>query len=456
MTDDTRRDPSLPGEPKPLADAATQRYSPTPDPRREWPRGSWGPPESDRPGTWYAGGPAQYASAPPPAPVQVPTRPVRVAAARGSVATVLAASFLAAVLASGGTFLALSASGALDARTPPAALPTANGATAVRPLQIDESSAIIDAAAKVGPAVVRITARGTNVDVFGGEIPEQGVGSGVIFDAAGWVLTNRHVVAGSDQLTVELRDGRELDGRLYGVDTLSDLAIVKIEGADLPAAPIGESDMLKVGQLVVAIGSPLGTFSNTVTSGIVSAKGRTIATESGTLNNLIQTDTAINPGNSGGPLIDAVGNVIGINTAIARGSNGIGFAIPIDIARPLMQQALSGEKLARPWIGIHFESIDLKLKNEKDLPVAAGALIGGGRDENGQSEPGVIPDSPAALAGLRDDDIVTAVEDITIDAEHPLDAILVQFAPGRTVTLSVLRDGQQIQVQVTLGTRPDL
>jgi serine protease Do len=455
MTDDTsRRDPLRTGEPPLFADAATQRYSPVPEPRPEWTRDPWATPETDPPGTWYARGTAPYASAPAPAPV--PVQSVRILAARGSVGTVLAASLISAVLASGGTFLALSASGALDARAPSSALPAANGATAVRPLQIDESSAIIDAAAKVGPAVVRITARGTNVDAFGGEIPEQGVGSGVIFDPAGWILTNRHVVAGSDQLTVELKDGREFDGRVYGVDTLSDLAIVKIEGTDLPPAPIGVSDKLKVGQLVVAIGSPLGTFSNTVTSGIVSAKGRTIDTESGQLGNLIQTDTAINPGNSGGPLIDAEGNVIGINTAIARGSNGIGFAIPIDIARPLMQQALSGEKLARPWIGIRYESIDLKLKQEKNLPVGAGALIGGGRDANGQPQPGVMPDSPAAQAGLRDGDIVTAVEGVTIDDEHPLDAVLVQFAPGRTVTLSVLRDGQQVEVQVTLGTRPEL
>jgi S1-C subfamily serine protease len=270
MTDDTsRRDPLRTGEPPLFAEAATQRYSPVPEPRPEWTRDPWATPETDPPGTWYARGTAPYASAPAPAPV--PVQSVRILAARGSVGTVLAASLISAALASGGTFIALSASGALDARAPSSALPAANGATAVRPLQIDESSAIIDAAAKVGPAVVRITARGTNVDAFGGEIPEQGVGSGVIFDPAGWILTNRHVVAGSDQLTVELKDGREFDGRVYGVDTLSDLAIVKIEGTDLPPAPIGVSDKLKVGQLVVAIGSPLGTFSNTVTSGIVSA-----------------------------------------------------------------------------------------------------------------------------------------------------------------------------------------
>ena len=133
----------------------------------------------------------------------------------------------------------------------------------------------------------------------------EGVGSGVIFDSNGWILTNRHVVAGSDQLTVELKDGRQLHRHVYGIDTLTDLAIVKIEATGLTAATIGDSDGLKVGQLVVAIGSPLGTFTNTVTSGIVSATGRSIQTDGGQLNNLIQTDAAINPGNSGGPLLDA-------------------------------------------------------------------------------------------------------------------------------------------------------
>ena len=159
------------------------------------------------------------------------------------------------------------------------------------------SSATIDVAAAVSPAVVRITTGG-DVDTSTGMIPETGVGSGVIYDGAGWILTNRHVVEGSDSLAVELNDGRVLDGTVYGIDTLTDLAIVKVEGNGLPTASLGDSSALKVGQLVIAIGSPLGTYSNSVTSGIVSAKGRTITADGNdNLNNLIQTDAAINPGN---------------------------------------------------------------------------------------------------------------------------------------------------------------
>jgi len=270
MTDDQKDHVWQPGDPDATRDAATQRYSPTPDPRPEWSRPVWGEPDAGTSGAWYATAPV------------TPPAPAGRASGRPVLGLVLVASLVTAVLASGGTFLALSASGALGGRGAATSIPTAGEASSVRPVAIDESSAIIDAAAKVGPAVVRIMASGTNVDIFGGEIPEQGVGSGVIFDPAGWILTNRHVVQGSDRLTVELKDGREFEGRVYGVDTLTDLAIVKVEASGLPAAPIGVSDSLKVGQLVVAIGSPLGTFSNTVTSGIVSAKGRTRRSTPGT------------------------------------------------------------------------------------------------------------------------------------------------------------------------------
>jgi S1-C subfamily serine protease len=283
------------------------------------------------------------------------------------------------------------------------------------------------------------------------DIPATGVGSGVIFDANGWILTNRHVVAGSDQLVVALKDGRTFNGRIYGIDTLTDLAIVKIDAKNLPTAPMGDSSALRVGQLAIAIGSPLGTYTNTVTSGIVSAIGRSIQVEGGSLNNLIQTDTAINPGNSGGPLLDGGGNVIGIDTAVATNAQGIGFAIPINIAKPLLQQALAGQPLARPWIGIRYEAITPALVKDRSLPVDHGALVGVGQNDSSDA---VVPDSPADKAGLRAGDIVTSLEGIAIDTEHPLDAVLTQFAPGRTVTVEVYRNGSTIKLQVTLGTRP--
>jgi S1-C subfamily serine protease len=296
-----------------------------------------------------------------------------------------------------------------------------------------------------------------NTDVFGGQIPETGVGSGVIYDPHGWILTNRHVVADSQQLTVELKDGREFDGEVYGIDTLTDLAIVKIEGTSFPSAPIGDSSELQVGQLTIAIGSPLGTYSNTVTSGIVSATGRTIEVQDDTvLRNLIQTDAAINPGNSGGPLIDAVGNVIGINTAVALDSNGIGFAIPINIARPIMQQALAGQELARPYIGIQFVTLDQQRAEDNDLPVDQGAwvVVLDPQTEEPNGESAIRDDSPALVAGVETGDIIVAIEGVAIDNEHPLDAVLSQFAPGQTVELTLLRGSTRDMVAVTLGTRP--
>jgi S1-C subfamily serine protease len=322
---------------------------------------------------------------------------------------------------------------------------------------IAESSAVIEAAAKVSPAVVRIQVRGVETDPLGGEIPARGVGSGVIYDNRGWILTNRHVVADSETLLVELKDGRDFEGTVYGIDTLTDLAIVKIEGADLPVAPVGDSSELRVGQLTIAIGSPLGTYSNTVTSGIVSATGRTITVEDGTvLRNLIQTDAAINPGNSGGPLLDAIGNVIGINTAVARDSNGIGFAIPINIARPIMQQALAGEELARPFIGIQFVMLDRQYVEDHDLAVDQGAWVRTIDPQTGEltDAEAVRSDGPARAAGVETYDIIVAIEGVTIDEEHPLDAVLSQFAPGQTVNLTIVRDGSRQVLPVQLGTRP--
>jgi serine protease Do len=374
--------------------------------------------------------------------------------------TVLAAALLSAVLASGGTVAVLEGSGALrtaDRLAGPVASGSPTGGQVIR---IDESSAIVDAATRVSPAVVQITATGVTTDPFGGSIPEQGVGSGVIFDSAGWILTNRHVVETSNdqiasQLTVELKDGTRYTGSVYGVDSLTDLAIVKITATDLPAAPIGTSADIKVGQLAIAIGSPLGTYSNSVTSGIISGTGRSVVVTTGRrLTNLIQTDAAINPGNSGGPLLDAAGDVIGINTAIAQNSSGIGFAIPIDIARPVMRQALAGEPLARPYLGVRYEAIDLQVKAQKHLSVDQGALLIEGRDQTGASQPAIVPGGPADQAGLQAGDIIQALESQAIDAEHPLDLVLSGYAPGQTISLTVLRGGRTLTVHLTLGTRP--
>ncbi len=342
----------------------------------------------------------------------------------------------------------LDQAGAFDRPAPASSIAGVQQTGSQLPVTIDESSAIIDAAAKVGPAVVKIDTQGSGTDPIAGA---PGVGSGVIFDSNGWILTNRHVIADAAKLTIELKDGRQFPGTVYGIDTLTDLAIVKIDQTGLPTAPIGHSDGLKVGQLVVAIGSPLGTYSFSVTSGIVSGKGRTITLDDGKrISNLIQTDAAINPGNSGGPLVDASGAVVGINTAVATDSSGIGFAIPVDIARPILDQALKGETLSRPWIGIRFLAIDPQVKALHNLTVDNGAIV----STLGGSDPAVQPDSPADKAGLKEGDVVLSINGTKIDQEHPLDALLVQFAPGQVVKLEVLRDGATQTFDVTLGTRP--
>ena len=453
------------------------RYAPTPDPRPDA-RWAWASPREPSPGErWYEPEPAEApgqagwgstgwgqpqatasgwgqapsgGSATPPPPAYAASTAPRARGGGPGIGTIVAAALLSAVVASGGTVAVLDRTGALD-RTIVQQGSTGSGTTtgSTQQVTVDESSAVIDVAAKLSPAVVKITIQSQTDNPFGNGSTE-GIGSGVIYNANGWILTNRHVVSGATKLTVELKDGRQFDGTVYGIDTLTDLAIVRVSATGLPTAPLGESDALKIGQLVVAIGSPLGTYSFSVTSGIVSGKGRSIQVDNGSrISNLIQTDAAINPGNSGGPLADATGAVVGINTAVATDSSGIGFAIPIDIARPIMEQAVKGQALSRPWIGIRFEPINLQLQQDKSLPVSAGALV----SSNG-TDPAVVAGSPAEKAGVKDGDIIVSIDGKAIDSEHPLDALLVQFAPGDTVTLSVLRNGSSLTLDVTLGTRP--
>ena len=431
-------DPNGPGAPIAPAPFGPVSYSPPPETPTEWQRQTWSTPPLTTPETWFE-------------PVPAPVAPVARRRRGGGLGLVFITAVLAALLASGGTYAAIRASGALD-RAPAAVIAnTTSGTNVTQPVTIDEQSATISAAAKFGPAVVRIVTAGTDPN---SATATSGIGSGVIFDSHGWILTNHHVVANTSSLTVQLKDGRQFTGTIYGIDTLTDLAVVKVDATDLPTAPLGDSSAIKVGELAIAIGSPLGTYSNSVTAGIVSATGRSIDTDTGSINNLIQTDAAINPGNSGGPLVDALGAVIGINTAVASNAQGIGFSIPINIAKPIMQQAIAGQALARPWIGIRYETIDLQLQQQLKLSVADGALVNGGQDASGTTQPAVVTGSPADKAGVKDGDIVTSIEGIAINGEHPLDAVLTQFAPGRTVTLGINRSGKTLELQVTLGTRP--
>jgi len=332
-----------------------------------------------------------------------------------------------------------------------------------------DNTVLMDVVAKDSPAVVTIvvTTGGTPLanrgnkgnNGNGGALTPQatGSGSGVIIDPSGLILTNRHVAGDATSVTVTLADGRTYPGKTVGVDTLTDFAFVKIDAKDLPTAPLGDSSTIRVGQMAVAIGNPLGEFPGTVTSGIVSGLDRTIdvadpVTQTGTtLRHLIQTDASINPGNSGGPLLDGDGKVIGIDTAEAGSATGIGFALPIDLAKPIIDQVLAGKPIERPWIGIQYTELDAQSAADNKLSVTSGAWIHAD-PQSGQAA--VVAGSPAKKAGLKEGDIVTALDGQTVDSMHQLDLLLLLHAPGDTVTLTVLRDGATKSIDLTLGTRP--
>jgi S1-C subfamily serine protease len=342
-----------------------QRFEPPPDRRRRWlarfNQATSAEPDPTTPERWF-----EPSTELDPEPADDASPPPSRSYGCGLIAIVFATSLAAAVLGGGGTYAALRVSGALDSAA--AAVATCGG-----PGVADESgiSAVTAAVGRVGPAVVQI--------VVGDGTQDTDVGSGIIYDSRGLILTSKHIVAGAKEITVRLRDDRRVAGTIYGLDTLTDLAIVKIVGAsDLAVAPIGDSASLQVGELAIAIGSPYGAwYPNSVTTGVVSALRRDVIIPSDDpagdptyLRGLIQTDAAINPGNSGGPLVDASGRVVGVTTAEVTFGQGIGFAIPIDIAKPIMRQALAGETLARPFIGVNYVPIDRGVMEEYDLPLA--------------------------------------------------------------------------------------
>ena len=418
----------------------TSIYSPEPRYRPAWAE----PVDEPTEPVWSPSGPVGPAS---------PNRPVPPRRST-PIGPLVAVGLLSAILGSGGTYLLLASGGQIE--KPVAAAATGTPApTTAQPAGGVGTTSIVDAAGKVSPAVVTITSV-TNFDPSSGNVPQVGVGSGVIYDANGWILTNCHVVKGGSTLTVDLQDGRSFTGQLYGIDTLTDLAIVKVGATGLPAASIGDSSELKPGEQVLAIGSPLGTYTNSVTSGIVSALGRSIVAQgpegcNDNLHNLIQTDAAINFGNSGGALADSGAQIVGINTALAAQAQGIGFAIPINIAKPIMNQALAGEQLARPYMGIRYIALDPKVAADQKVTIDFGALLAPSADG---SDPAVVAGGPGEKAGLKDGDIITAIDGTRIDAKTPLEDLLAQHKPGDTISLEVVRTGRTLTINLTLGTRP--
>ena len=275
-------------------------------------------------------------------------------------------------------------------------------------------------------------------------IPQKGAGSGFIVDKQGHILTNEHVVHNAEEIKVTLSDGRELTGEVVGSDITTDMAIVKIDAEDLPIVKLGDSDSLRVGEIVIAIGNPYG-LEKTVTMGVVSAKGRDInaGSDGQEYRNLIQTDTAINPGNSGGPLLNTDGEVVGINTAIIPYAQGIGFAIPVSVAQRNLDDLINLGKVRRSWLGVYIQEVTPEIAEQFNLEKAEGVLVGD-----------VIEDSPAEEAGLTRGDVIISVNDITVDTPQELQDNIRALEIGQKADLLVKREGKEINFVVNISEMP--
>lgn len=313
-----------------------------------------------------------------------------------------------------------------------------------------EEGDIANLVEKVGPSVVSIVTKTQGVYRYG-IAEEEGAGTGIVVGKDGVVLTNKHVVDGADSLAVVLSDGtRHENVKVLGVDPLNDIAFLKIDGANnLPAAELGDSSSIRVGQRVVAIGNSLGQYQNTVTSGIISGVGRPITAQSGegveSLTDLIQTDAAINPGNSGGPLLNLNGQVIGINTAIVEDAQGIGFSIPINATKGMLKGVLAGKEVQRAYLGLNYIPVTADVAKYYNLPIKKGAYV------YSDGKQAVAADSPAAKAGVRDGDIITKVGGVEVGPGGGVASLVGEYAPGETVQLEILRSGQTITLNITLA-----
>ena len=299
------------------------------------------------------------------------------------------------------------------------------------------SRVVVHVAETLRPAVVNLRAgRGRN----------GGSGSGILFTPDGFLLTNHHVVAGQRQVRVRLNDGRELAGEVIGADPWTDLAVVQAASSGLPFASFGDSAALRVGQLVVAIGSPLG-FDSTVTAGVISALSRTLRSITGHLvDNVIQTDAALNPGNSGGPLVDSRGQVIGINTAVIRAAQGICFAIPINMAKHILPQLMQHGRVVRGYLGLHAQNapIPQHLVRQYNLPFTTGVGV-----------LNVEANSPADQAGIMEEDVLIALGDQPVASVDDLHKRLTELPIDVPANVQLLRDGRRIERMVLPTQFPD-
>lgn len=316
---------------------------------------------------------------------------------------------------------------------------------------------ISDIAEKVSKSVVSIVTSSKTTDMFGQSYDSAAAGTGIIVTSDGYILTNKHVINGASRVTVVLDDGTTYeDVKVVATDPLNDVAYLKIDDvSDLTAATLGDSKTVSVGQQVIAIGNALGQYQNTVTAGIISGTGRSVTASDGTshtetLSDMIQTDAAINSGNSGGPLVNAAGEVIGINTATSTSAENMGFAIPVSSVKGMLSQLIETGKAERTYLGVYSLEITPEVAKAYNLPVDEGVYL-----YSSSSYSAIIKDSPAAKAGLKDKDIITKVNGTSVGASGSLANIIGEYKPGDTVQLTVIRDGKELAVNVTLDGYPD-
>lgn len=349
---------------------------------------------------------------------------------------------------------------------------TTTSQTISQTLAVQEESATIEVVKKVKPAVVSIviskevSQQQTSFGPFTvppfSDVPgdsnnnsteqiEVGGGTGFIVSSDGLILTNRHVVSDETaEYTVVMDDGTEYSASVLGRDTFNDIAVVKIEATDLPTVELGDSDSLQAGQTVIAVGNVLAVYQNTVTKGVISGLARTLG--EGQLTDLIQTDAAINEGNSGGPLVNLEGQVVGINTAVDRGGEGIGFAIPITEARVVVESFKQYGRIVRPYMGVRYVMVDEELQQQNSLPYSYGALVQG--DPSQPKKLAVIPGSPADQAGIEVNDIILEIDGQQVTGAVGLPKALERYQVGDTITLKVYHAGQEVERTVILVERP--
>ena len=367
------------------------------------------------------------------------------------VVIVLVVAFLAASVGAAGGSAAMYFLLRSKTSSNPAQVVTDTAQTATTSLRVESTdieTAITDGVEKVSPAVVTVVATLPDQMGFFGTISGgQSTGSGFILTSDGYIITNNHVVDGAEKISVIFQNGEESEVQLIGTDQYSDIAVLKASGEMPATATLGDSDLLRPGESVIAIGSPLGDFKNTVTTGVISATGRSIDTGNGySMEGLLQTDAAINNGNSGGPLVNLAGEVIGVNTLIVRNSSsgttveGLGFAIPSSSFKAIAEQLIKTGYVSRPYVGISWQTITPTLAQRYRLGAQWGVYISA-----------IQAGSPASDAGLQRGDIITSIGGVAIDESHPYLNILFTFTPGQQVTVEYVRQNQKRSTQLTLG-----